>query len=509
MIDPQGNQKIFWEPQKGPQTEVLQRSEDEILFGGARGGGKTEAGLIWIVEPNYINNPLYRALVIRKQSVELREWVDRAKQMYRPLNPQFKGNPTEIHFPSGAIIYTGHLNDESSADAYQGHEYHKILFEELTKITSERAYLRIIGSNRSTVDGLKSQVLATTNPDGPGHYWVKKRFVEPSPPGEPFEVGDDEFDKTTRIFIPSSIENNKVLREKDPKYIRQLEQYKHSDPELYKQWRHGDWTSFTLQGSFYAHLLDKAEEEERITNFPIMQNVPVNTLWDLGIGDDMAIWFYQIVNNQVRFIYYYDDTNKGYNHYYVELNEIARELNIVYGKHYFPHDIKRREQTIEMTRLDYMKSLFGEDSVEVNAPEGYKAPGVADGIAVVKQIIAHSMFHEANCHKGLELLRLYHRQWDETRQTFKDTPYKDYTNHCADALRTGCTIIEPSGIMDNKNGRQEQRYYTPEEFAMMSEWSFYKKNPKMLRKLAKYVSSDKKLGYEQPHNPRFRKKPYR
>jgi len=75
---------VAWQPHEGPQTEALSRSEFEILYGGSRGGGKTEAGLAWMVEPEFLQNEMYRGLVIRKNVEDLRDWIDRAKIFIAP-----------------------------------------------------------------------------------------------------------------------------------------------------------------------------------------------------------------------------------------------------------------------------------------------------------------------------------------------------------------------------------------------------------------------------------------
>ena len=66
-------ERIIWKPHEGPQTEVLTRMESEILFGGSRGGGKTEAMTVWMVESDYISNPRYRGLVIRRNYDDLKD----------------------------------------------------------------------------------------------------------------------------------------------------------------------------------------------------------------------------------------------------------------------------------------------------------------------------------------------------------------------------------------------------------------------------------------------------
>lgn len=235
-----------WKPHKR-QEEALKRIEFEILYGGARGGGKTDAGLVWLTD--HISNPRYRALVIRKNADDLSDWVDRATRMYSLLGAKVAYRPAEITFPSGAIIKTGHLKDDQAYTKYQGHEYQRILIEELTQVPDEKRYLQLLASCRSTVSGIKPQVFNTTNPGGVGHGWVKRRFIDITIPNTPYR---DPTSNRTRIYIPARIDDNPTLLEADPDYINFLESLKNTDVELWKAWRLGDWDTFA--GQFFKEF---------------------------------------------------------------------------------------------------------------------------------------------------------------------------------------------------------------------------------------------------------------
>src|ERR1700691_1076126 len=176
---------MIYKPNPGQQTFALQQpySIKEILYGGARGGGKTFAGQIWLTE--YLDHPRFQGLVIRRNSDDLVDWIERARHMYRGLGVQIVGNPVILRFPSGAILRTGHLADDSSYSKYIGHEYQKILIEELTQIPNKERYVKLVSSCRTTIPELKPQVFATTNPGGVGHLWCKELFVDPSEPNIP------------------------------------------------------------------------------------------------------------------------------------------------------------------------------------------------------------------------------------------------------------------------------------------------------------------------------------
>lgn len=247
-------QELIWKANSGQQELALRipSSVFEELYGGARGGGKTDAGIHWIVSPGedtsfpVIEIPKFRGLVIRKNSDDLSDWIDRAQRVYVPeYGAKLVKHPhVYFQFPHGSVIRCGHLKDKDAYTKYQGHEYQRLLIEELTQIPREDDYEKLIASCRSTVDGVRPQVFATTNPGGKGHAWVKRRFIDPRITNRPF---NNPRSGRLAIFIPAKIDDNPVLMEKDPDYIKMLEAYKTTNPDLYKAWRHGDWEIFTGQ----------------------------------------------------------------------------------------------------------------------------------------------------------------------------------------------------------------------------------------------------------------------
>lgn len=267
--------KVLWEPNPGPQTEALSRSEDEVMYGGARGGGKTEAGIAWLGEPEYSGHPGYKALVLRKNSGDLSDWLLRASRFFGDL-VEVKGNPPCLHFRAGGIVRTGHLKDPRSIEAVQGHEYQKILVEELTQIPTEKLYLELLGSCRSsTHPELRPQVFATCNPGGPGHSWVKKRFVDVAK-GKPYQDPESE---RWRIFIPSTVEDNPQLMENDPTYVKYLETL----PEpLRSAWRYGSWDVFI--GQYFPNFAPEAMATTPFRLDPIKHSPLLFGSLDYGAG---------------------------------------------------------------------------------------------------------------------------------------------------------------------------------------------------------------------------------
>ena len=237
----------LWKPHPGPQTYVLSVSDVyETLYGGSRGGGKTDAGIVWLLK--HTDNPDFRGLVIRRNSIDLTDWIDRAQRMYPTAS--ITGQPPTITFPSGAKIRTGHLQNENAFQRYQGHEYQRIVIEELTQIPDEQQYLKLISSCRSTVEGIAPQVFCTTNPGNQGHAWVKARW----------RIGDKASNKAFkdpisgryRMYVPATIDDNPTLVKNDPDYVAFLE----SLPEpLRSAWRSGDWDVYA--GQFFTEFTEK------------------------------------------------------------------------------------------------------------------------------------------------------------------------------------------------------------------------------------------------------------
>ena len=231
-----------WKPHPGKQELALRLKDDvfETLYGGARGGGKTEAGLAWLLRP-YMDSR-YRGLVIRRNADDLSDWVDRARKMYRSVGAKIAYRPAVITFPSGAVIRTGHLKDAEAYTKYQGHEYQRLLIEELTQIPYEKMYIQLLASCRSPYADLRPRVFATSNPGNSGHGWVKKHFIDPARPMQIFRAGGRQ-----RVFIPARVDDNPTVMENDPEYIEMLDNLKETDEQLWRAWRWGDWDVFIGQ----------------------------------------------------------------------------------------------------------------------------------------------------------------------------------------------------------------------------------------------------------------------
>lgn len=433
--------KVQWRPQP-KQAQALVRLEDEILFGGARGGGKTDAGMAWLLYD--IDKPGYRALVIRKNFTDLSDWIDRAKEFFGTVGGTYVGDT--FKFPSGALIKTGHLADKDAYTKYQGHEYQKILIEELSHIPLESYYLKLIASCRSTVDGISAQVFNTTNPDPPGLDWIKDRWNIPEEPATDqiytneisVEVGD-EIRKRRLVFIPSFLEDNPILKEKDPGYETFLESLQETDKELYEAWRKGKWGGFSVEGAYYREQLKKAEQEGRIRPNLYDEYLPVYTWCDIGIGDSFAIGYFQTAHNEWRVIDYDEFEGESLG----EAINRMRNKPYTYEAHFAPHDMRVRELGTGKSRQEVAESLGVEYEIVPNL-------SIEDGINSVRMRFARLYLDEEKAALLIKRLTNYRKEFDDKRGIWKNKPVHDVNSHGADMMRYwGVTDVTSSEVLNN------------------------------------------------------------
>lgn len=417
--------RATWAPQP-KQEEALRRNEYEIGYGGARGGGKTDAGIAWLGYDS--EEPRLHGLVLRKNSIDLGEWLLRAKEIHPKV--KISGVPATLKFPGkngeigkGATYFTGHLKDKESFSKYVGQNLPRILIEELNLIPSEEQYLKLLASCRSTIPGIDARILSTFNPDNIGHTWIKKRFRLSGIPRSPI-ITKDERTGRMRVFIPATVDDNKVLITADPAYVHTLEGLPDG---LREQWRWGSWDDPIIRGAYYTMEIAKMRRDGRFTDLPFMQDLSVHTWWDIG-ADTTAIWFVQFVDNWIHLIDFYMNDSLGFPFYLAKLQEYRENRGYNYGIHHFPFDLDRmewgsgrnRKEVLESKRIDY----------EVGARPQSKQ----EAIDASRLLFGRIKMDKNNCAQGLDALINYRKPWDETKQTFLDEPVHDWASHASDGF---------------------------------------------------------------------------
>lgn len=192
-----------------------------------------------------------------------------------------------------------------------------------------------------------------------------------------------------------------------------------------------------ILGAYYGREIQRAESEGRITDVEIDPDYPVDVCLDIGWSDDTAIWFFQVIRGEVRFVDYYAANTQPIRHYTDKLDE----LNYNYRRDdsgkaliWMPHD--GWAQTF---------AANGRSSVEQFLEKGYKSrlvPNLSlqDGIQAVRKMLPNAIFDLVRCEQGIECLRLYRREYDSETKVFKDKPLHDWTSHGADSMRYAAII---------------------------------------------------------------------
>lgn len=186
-----------------------------------------------------------------------------------------------------------------------------------------------------------------------------------------------------------------------------------------------------VHGSYYAKLLEAAESEGRLREHLPIANVPVDTRWDLGMDDATAIWLYQYVGQEPRFVGYYENRGQGLDHYAHWLQQEGQRRGFVYGTHRLPHDGGVRELGTGKSRQEVLQGY------RIGRVEVSKQQRVEDGIQAARSELALAYFDKTTCADGLKALAHYHTEWDDDRKAFRSTPHHDWSSHAADAFRTG------------------------------------------------------------------------
>lgn len=204
---------------------------------------------------------------------------------------------------------------------------------------------------------------------------------------------------------------------------REMEKLKRLDNVAYLHIWEGE-PDQRRNGHVYGSQLAKAREEGRITKVPYDPSSEVYTAWDLGFGDATAIWWFQFVGRELRWLEYYENSGEQLGHY----AQVVKSKAYNYGRHYLPHDgghgnIRGDSVSKQLHAMGIQNSVL-EREQDINP-----------GIETLRQTLAYSVFDSEKCKEGLHALENYAYEWDEVRSVFKPKPTHNWTSHAADAAR--------------------------------------------------------------------------
>jgi hypothetical protein len=280
---------IVWAPWPGPQTDFLRATEFEVLFGGAKGPGKSDCLLM--ASTRQTHKGAYKALILRESFPELQELIDRSHRIFPLLGskPEWNGQERRWTFPSGAIIEFGFASRPEDAARYHGREFAFIGFDELGNVQDERVWTLLMAECRCPDPTVIRMMRGSANPGKPGHAWVRRRFVVPCGADglqtywEPVKLDDGRVIELGRRYIPARVTDNPVYAN-DPLYMAQLQKL----PEvLRRQLLYGDWDAGV------GSALDELDERRHVVpRFPVPSHWEQFGAFDWGYAHPWVFgWF--------------------------------------------------------------------------------------------------------------------------------------------------------------------------------------------------------------------------
>jgi hypothetical protein len=280
----------------------------------------TTSSIIWIIRGNldvpenerdaiddcYINCPVFRAAVVRKNNDDLNDWIENAKRVYGEdgktgLRATFRQNPREFTFPSGAKIILVHAADKDAYMRITGQSITRLFWDEITFEPDKDVYQKVYSSIRSTHKKMRAQILLACNPEGPGLTWVKERFIRfRDESGRIYKSGEqmripvyDPIRKknvyVSRIYHHWKLDQNRIHLENDPMYAARLSSL--DNPSLREAYLYGNWDA--AGGKFFEFRRERRDyEPENACHVYDASKVVIQPWWPRLIGVDTGYAHY-------------------------------------------------------------------------------------------------------------------------------------------------------------------------------------------------------------------------
>ena len=300
------NRESRWTALEGPQKKFVDSEHPHILFGGARGGSKSVGMLLAFRRHADKYGKEAQGLLFRRTFPETGELVKLGQYVFVQEGWEWKVGERKWVSPSGSVLQLKHLDEDADAMKLQGFSVTFLGFDELGNWPSPEP-IDMLGATMRSAAGVPVLFRASANPGGPGHGWVKERYID--------------VDTNERIFIPSKIQDNTPLMENDPGYIDRI---KGSGPEwLVKAWLEGDWN--IAPGAYFEKIWDPSVHV--VEPFDIPLEWRRWKAYDHGYKSPAGcVWFAQDYDGIIylyRELYWCSKPNKGSE---TPIEEIAKDI---------------------------------------------------------------------------------------------------------------------------------------------------------------------------------------
>jgi len=283
----------FGSPNSEPQWEFFLSRAKYTCYGGARGGGKS-----WSIQRKApmgaYQYPGIRILILRREYGDMENSIIAPMLKILPVGTyQYNKTDHMITFFNGSTIKFGNMPGYGAAveGKYQGQEYDWLFIDEATQFL-ESEFRGLAAIVRGT-NNIPKRIYLTCNPGGPGHFWVKRLFVDRN-----FKKGEDPKDYK---FIPATVDDNKDLKEANPDYIRQLELL---PEDIRRAHRYGDWNA--LAGVYFDEFTDGIHT---CKPFPIKPHWRRYRAMDYGLDMFSCLWVAEDETGRCYVYRHYEQSN--------------------------------------------------------------------------------------------------------------------------------------------------------------------------------------------------------
>ena len=429
------------------QDAFINSEADETLFGGAAGGGKSYGQLVDALL-YALKYPRSKQIIFRTTFPELEKSLIRVSLDFYPREAaSYNSSKHTWSFANGSLIDFSYIGSENDVYQYQSAEYDVIRFDELTHFT-EFMYVYLISRCRGA-NNFPKRIKSSSNPGNIGHGWVKARFIDIGEPNKIHKIkiqtenGEKE---TTRIFIPSLVQDNMFLLEQDPGYVTRL----HNLPEKErKALLYGNWDIF--EGQFFTEF---DRNIHVCTPFEIPSDWRIYRTRDYGLDKSAVLWIAMSWSSDVYIFKEFHKSDLIVSEAAKQINEMTTEKIIT---DYAPPDLWNRNKDTGKSTAD----IFAENGQFLTKADNNRVTGwlaVHEWLKVFEdeQGIKTSKLHIfSNCVNLIKYLPSL--QHDEKNPNDVATEPHEPT-HITDALRYFCTmwqapmikkIVKPEGFYTN------------------------------------------------------------
>jgi len=294
-------------------------------------------------------------------------------------------------------------------------------------------------------------LIPTIRKEGSQIIWTYNPLTEHDPVKELVE--DRYRDKGNAYIL--HINSDAVEELLSPEIKAEREAMKEDNPDMYAHvWLGQPLTAKT--GTVFGKQIAQAEIDGRIGSVPYDAAAGVYTAFDLGIGDSTAIWWFQIIGQEIHFIEHYESSGEDLAHYI----SVLKNKPYNYAKHFLPHDARQRELQTGMTRVEFFENN-GIYNVEVLRPTNFTL-GQDDINLIARPKFSKVWIDREKCARGLECLRAYHYEYDEKNKLLKSKPEHDWSSHSSSAFIYALMAAEESEETSAYSVRFKT--YTPKPF---------------------------------------------